>query len=264
MISGAHGSAGSRSSPAQLVWSEDFEGRSGASPDPSRWVHDVGGHGWGNQELQYYTASRRNVALDGAGHLVITARADSSGQQCWYGPCRYTSARLTTAGRFSMLYGRVEARMKLPNGRGIWPAFWMLGNNCPEVGWPACGEIDIMEHLGHETGTVHGALHAPGLDKVVTYDLPAGSSLTSDFHTFAVEWRTDEVRWLVDDRVYAVEHIGRAGRPGNVFGREFHLLLNVAVGGTWPGSPDSTTVLPQRLVVDWVRAYRFSGSDVDG
>jgi beta-glucanase (GH16 family) len=215
-------------------------------------VPEVGGDGWGNEELEYYTDSPRNAALDGNGNLVITAREDSSGGDCWYGPCRYTSARLITKGRFDQAYGRFEARIKLPRGQGIWPAFWMLGNDIGTVGWPASGEIDIMEYLGHEETVVHGSLHGPGLD--TTDDYTAPHSFADDFHVFAVDWSPTAVTFLVDGHRYA-RQTRPPGHAGWKFDHPFFLLLNVAVGGRWPGSPDETTAFPQRMVVDYVRVY---------
>jgi len=246
----------------QLTWADEFDGAAGSPPDPGKWGHDVGGGGWGNQELEYYTSSTRNAALDGQGHLVITARRENpSGSSCWYGTCQYSSARLNTAGRFTQAYGRFEARIKLPRGQGIWPAFWMLGNNIGSVGWPASGEIDVMENIGREPATNHGSAHGPGYSGggslTGTYTLPSGA-FADDFHTFTVDWAPNSLTWYVDGQPY--ETRTPADTHGNpwVFDHPFFLLLNVAVGGSWPGSPDAGTQFPQQMVVDYVR---ISGQD---
>lgn len=245
-----------------LAWSDEFDGPAGAPVNAAYWVAETGGEGWGNQERQYYTARAENVSLDGGGRLVITARAEPSDSpyQCWYGTCRYTSARLITKGRFEPLYGRIEARIRIPRGQGIWPAFWMLGNDIDRVGWPRCGEIDVMENIGREPNTVHGTMHGPGYSGGSgiggSYTLGA-SAFADDYHVFAVEWTSGEIRWLVDDREY--RRSTPASLPSGttwVFEHPFFLLLNVAVGGAWPGDPDASTVFPQQMLVDYVRVYR--------
>ncbi|MDP9204614.1 MAG: glycoside hydrolase family 16 protein [Gemmatimonadota bacterium] len=246
----------------KLAWSDEFDGLAGAPVDGTRWVAETGGGGWGNQEREYYTTRPENVSLDGAGHLVITARAEpaNSPYSCWYGVCRYTSARLKTKDRFEQTYGRFEARIRIPRGQGLWPAFWMLGNNIDPVGWPQCGEIDVMENIGREPAVVHGTMHGPGYSGANgiggDYTLASGA-FADDYHVFSVEWNTIEVRWLVDEREY------RRTTPTNlpngttwVFDHPFFLLLNVAVGGAWPGDPDASTVFPQQMLVDYVHVYR--------
>jgi beta-glucanase (GH16 family) len=241
----------------RLVWSDEFGGSAGAPPSASAWVHDVGAYGWTNHELQTYTAATANSARDGRGHLAIVARREiATGPD---GRTRsYTSARLTTRGRFSTTHGRFEARMKIPAGRGLWPAFWMLGDDIDGVGWPGSGEIDVMEALGHDPKTVHGTLHGPGSGAAgeLGSSFVAPRSLATDFHTYAVSWSPDAVTWLLDGKAYAT--VGPAIRQrgwSSIFNRPFHLLLNLAVGGTWPGSPDASTPLPATLLVDWVRVY---------
>jgi beta-glucanase (GH16 family) len=244
-----------------LTWADEFDGPAGAAPDPGRWGRDIGGGGWGNNELQYYTNSTSNAALDGQGHLVLTARRENPANYgCWYGTCQYTSARLLTAGRFTQAYGRFEARLKVPRGQGIWPAFWMLGDNLGSVGWPSSGEIDIMENVGFEPNTVHGSLHGPGYSGgsplTGTYSLPV--PFADDFHTFTVDWAPDSVTFYVDGHQYA-RHTP-ADTRGNrwVFDHPFFMILNVAVGGNWPGSPDGSTVFPQQMVVDYVRVFAYT------
>ena len=229
----------------------------------------MGGGGFGNAEHQFYTDRPENVAHDGEGHLVITARQETvSGSTCWYGTCQYSSARLLTAGRFSQQYGRIEARMKIPTGQGLWPAFWMLGDDLFDVGWPDSGEIDIMENVGDAPGRVHGTLHGPGYSGGGGvgghFDLPSGERFTDQFHVFAIEWSPEVIRWLVDDRVYQTKTPADLP-PGTtwVFDHPFFLLMNVAVGGYWPGYPDETTLFPQELLVDYVRVYEAEVLDPD-
>jgi len=242
-------------------WSDEFEGPAGTSFDRSKWTADTGGNGFGNQERQFYTTLAENVALDGNGNLVITARAEPqpSAYACWYGSCRYTSARLKTKGLFARTYGRFEARIRVPRGQGIWPAFWMLGTDIDAVGWPACGEIDIMEHIGREPAIAYGTLHGPGYSGaqgISRGERLAGGNYADDFHIFAVSWRPNEIRWFIDGRQY--HGLTPADLPAGakwVFDHPFFLLLNLAVGGAWPGDPDASTTFPQQLVVDYVRAY---------
>jgi beta-glucanase (GH16 family) len=245
-----------------LAWSDEFDGPAGAGIDASKWVAEIGGHGWGNEERQYYTARPENVSLDGNGHLVITARAEpqDSPYQCWYGTCRYTSARLKTKGLYEPMYGRIEARIRIPRTQGIWPAFWMLGNNIDQVGWPQSGEIDVMENIGREPSTVHGTIHGPGYSGgkgIGSAHSLATGSYADDYHVFALEWSPNDIRWFVDDTQY--HRTTPADLPSGatwVFDHPFFILLNVAVGGTWPGDPDASTVLPQPMRIDYVRVYR--------
>jgi beta-glucanase (GH16 family) len=171
-----------------LTWSDEFNAAAGTPPDPARWKHDIGGGGWGNDELEYYTNSTSNAAQDGNGNLVITARRENpANYQCHYGTCQYMSARLLTADRFTQAYGRFEARIKIPRGQGLWPAFWMLGNDIGTVGWPNSGELDVMENIGREPGTVYGTLHGPGYSGGAglssRYTLPGGQAFADAFHT---------------------------------------------------------------------------------
>ena len=245
-----------------LAWEDNFDGQAGALPNPANWRFHQGTD-WGNQELQCYTDRPSNAALDGAGNLVITARAESfSGPASGIGgvPCTatgYTSARLTTEGIHEQRYGRFEARIKIPTSTGLWPAFWMLGANLPTVGWPKAGEIDIMENLGRTPSSVVGSLHGPGYSGgnplTRRYDL-VGGRFDADFHIFAVEWSTDRINWFVDSTLY--QSIKPTYPPGDwVFDHPFYLVLNLAVGGGPPGPPNGT-VFPQQMVVDWVRVYK--------
>ncbi|MGA7907094.1 MAG: glycoside hydrolase family 16 protein [Candidatus Sulfotelmatobacter sp.] len=261
----AHQAAGQNASPAGakkgwiLTWSDEFNGPNNSAVDPTKWVLESGGWGWGNQELEYYTARRENAYV-AHGKLVIKAvREKYTGPD---GVSRdYTSARLKTLGKFSQTYGRFEARIKIPRGQGMWPAFWMLGEDIGTIGWPACGEIDIMENIGKEPGIVHGSIHGPGYTGSVgleaPYRLPGRRKFADHFHLYAVEWEPDAIRLYVDKHLYVTRT--RADlRPGWkwVFDHPFFLLLNLAVGGDWPGSPDATTVSPQVMLVDYVRVYR--------
>jgi beta-glucanase (GH16 family) len=243
-----------------LTWSDEFDGPSGTTVDRTKWTFDLGGGGWGNQELETYTDRSSNASLDGAGNLAIVAsRERFTGAD---GVARdYTSARLKTQGLFAQAYGRFEARLKVPHGQGIWPAFWMLGSDIDGVGWPVCGEIDVMENIGREPLAVHGTLHGPGYSGGsgigATYTLPSGQRFADDFHVVAVEWEANAIRWYVDGALYQTRT--PADLPGSarwVFDHPFFIILNVAVGGSWPGSPDASTVFPQRMLVDYVRVYR--------
>uniref|UniRef100_Q023N8 Beta-xylanase n=1 Tax=Solibacter usitatus (strain Ellin6076) TaxID=234267 RepID=Q023N8_SOLUE len=231
-----------------LLWSDDFNGAAGTSPDPARWTYDLGGGGWGNAELETYTNTTDNVYHDGAGNLVIRAVKTGSG---------YTSARIKTQGKFSVTYGKVEARIKIPYGQGIWPAFWMLGADIDQVGWPACGEIDIMENIGKEPATIHGTVHGPGYSGNsgigAPFSLAAGGRFADDFHVYGIEWSPQSVAFFLDGTQYFEVTPARLPAGKNwVYQHPFFLILNVATGGTWPGNPDATTTFPQQMLVDWV------------
>jgi beta-glucanase (GH16 family) len=240
----------------RLTWSDEFSGAAGARPDARKWSAEIGGMGWGNKELEYYSDSTKNAYLDGHGSLVIKAIEETLGQEfkCWYGPCRYTSARLITKNKFVQAYGRFEARIKLPFGQGIWPAFWLLGEDIETVGWPACGEIDIMENIGREPAIVHGTIHGPGYSGGKGIGSPY--SLADDYHVFAIEWEPQAIRFYVDRKLYATRT--PADLPAGakwVYDHPFFILLNLAVGGAWPGDPDQATTFPQTMLVDYVRVY---------
>lgn len=234
------------------------------APDPSKWNYDLGGAGWGNQELECYTNSPQNVFIQG-GNLVIqalnapnTVCKDSNNNTTVN---NYTSARLKTAGKFQQAYGRFEARIKIPYGQGMWPAFWLLGDNIGSVGWPTCGEIDIMENVGNEPSSIHGTMHGPGTSggrnsQSAVLALPNGQRFSDDFHVFAIEWGASQVRFYVDDTPYETVNKSDVTAGGRwVFDHPFFIILNVAVGGGWPGSPDASTVFPQQMLVDYVRVY---------
>ncbi|TWE22072.1 glycoside hydrolase family 16 protein [Prauserella muralis] len=241
---------------AVTTFADEFDKPAGTPPDPAKWVLETGNNNGNNRERQYYTTSTSNAAHDGQGHLVITARKENPGDyQCWYGRCEYTSARLNTSGRFAQAYGHVEARIKVPRGQGMWPAFWMLGDNFGEVGWPDSGEIDIMENVGYEPSTVHGTIHGPGYSGAggigAAYSI--GGAFADDFHTFAIDWSPGRISWSVDGNVYQTRTPADLGGRQWVFDHPFFLILNLAVGGEWPGDPDAGTPFPNQLVVDYVR-----------
>ncbi|MET7337066.1 family 16 glycosylhydrolase [Nonomuraea sp. NPDC005650] len=261
------GTANAAPAPGPLVWSDEFNGAAGSAVDQSKWRFDLGGSGWGNNEQQYYTNSTRNAAMDGAGNLVITARRENpANYQCHYGTCQYTSARLLTAATFTRAYGRFEARMKLPRGQGIWPAFWMLGNDIGSVGWPNSGEIDIMENIGREPSTVHGTIHGPGYSGSggIGAGYSIGGAFADAFHTFAVDWSPNLIIWYVDGVEYQRRTPADLGGNRWVFDHPFFMIMNVAVGGYWPGYPDGTTTFPQTMSVDYVRVYASPTSGSGG
>ena len=240
----------------QLVWHDEFD-----NPvlDAGKWVRETGGGGWGNGELEFYTQRAENARIEG-GNLIIEARREKFSNR------DYTSARLKTQGLGAWRYGRMEARIQIPRGQGLWPAFWMLGDNCDKVGWPACGEIDIMENIGREPRRVHGTVHGPGYSGAQgvtsTFELSVGAFADS-FHIFAIEWDADAIRWYVDDTLYKT--ISPKDLPGRwVYDHPFFIILNVAVGGYWPGGPDTTTVFPQTMRVDYVRVYEKTSAGEGG
>jgi beta-glucanase (GH16 family) len=261
-------SATNSANAATTIWADDFDGASGTAPSSSKWSLETGGGGNGNHELQYYTNSTSNAALDGNGNLVITARKNSdSGLQCWYGTCQYTSARLNTAKTFTQKYGHFESRIKVPKGQGVWPAFWMLGDDLGSAGWPNSGEIDIMENVGKEPNSVHGTIHGPGYSGGggigAAYTLPNGKAFADDFHVFAVDWSPSKITWSVDGQTYQTRTPSDVNGNKWVYDHPFFLILNFAVGGDWPGSPDSGTAFPQTMTVDYVHVTT-SDSDSGG
>jgi beta-glucanase (GH16 family) len=240
------------------TWSDEFDGPDGSAPDAAKWIVESGGSGWGNNELQYYTARRANVRQEG-GKLVIDAvREDFAGPEGVQH--QYTSGRVKTEGRFSQQYGRFEARIQVPGSAGLWPAFWLLGSDFSTAGWPDCGEIDIMENVGMNPANIHGSLHGPGYSG--KHSITAAYTISKErfsrtFHTFAVEWEPEVVRFFVDDGLFATRTPADlpAGRRW-VFDHPFFILLNLAVGGEMPGRPPESTVFPQRLLVEYVRVYK--------
>jgi beta-glucanase (GH16 family) len=259
-VSGAAVSASARTDVTytKLIWSAEFNGPAGTPPSSFKWIHDVGDYGAGAGEQETYVDSAATAALNGRGDLAIVAR-----RQTPAGPPgqirSYSSARLETQGLFSVKYGLIEARMKIPPGAGLWPAFWMLGNDITTVGWPACGEIDVMETNGSKPYTVYGTLHGPS--GATAYEIPhtvrSATALASGFHTYGVSWSPKAVTWLLDGKPYATVTSADLS-PGQswVFNQPFHLVLDLAVGGGWAGPPDASTRFPATLLVDWVRVYQ--------
>jgi beta-glucanase (GH16 family) len=257
----------------KLSWQDEFDQPDGTRPDPTKWTYSLGGGGWGNHELESYTNRVENARVE-KGNLVITARRETfTGKD---GIAReYTSARMKTQGLFAQKYGRFEARIRIPQGQGIWPAFWMMGDDLFTAGWPKCGEIDVMENIGKEPGVVHGSLHGPlagpapsaalangeedrvkrATDLTAAFRLPEELRFADGFHVYAVDWQPEAVRYYVDDSQFAAFSPQSPGGGPWVFDHPFFILLNVAVGGKWPGDPDETTKFPQSMLVDYVRVY---------
>lgn len=241
----------------ELIWSDEFnEQTQDGLPDPDKWAYDIGtgDNGWGNNELQYYTNNAENVCIDNNGCLKITAIKNEDGS--------FTSARIKTKGKFEQQYGRFEARIKLPYGKGYWPAFWMLGADIDTNPWPACGEIDIMENKGYQPNIVSGALHFPGHsggNPILGYYGYENQRFDTDFHVFAVEWDEDKIDFFVDDILYQrvkSDDITDGDWVYNKPDRPFFILLNLAVGGNFGGNPNDDTVFPQSMYVDYVRVYK--------
>jgi beta-glucanase (GH16 family) len=233
----------------QLVWSDEFNG---SSLNRGVWTPEIGTgyNGWGNNELQYYTDRPQNVQVTG-GNLVITAQREN------YEGRNYTSARIKTQGLKSFKYGKIEARIKIPTGQGIWPAFWMLGESFRDVGWPYCGEIDIMEHVNNES-VVHGTVHWDA-NGYASYGRASGNLDFSQFHTYSIEWDPSYIRWFVDGVQYNEIYIANGTGNTEEFQKPFFILLNLAVGGNWPGSPNGSTPFPAQMLVDYVRVYQDQG-----
>lgn len=234
-----------------LVWADEFDQADGSLPDSSKWSYDIGGWGWGNGESQYYTSRSKNARIEN-GQLLIEMHKEN------YAGSGYTSARLLTQGKFDFQYGRIEARLKMPEGgNGLWPAFWSLGNNFNSVGWPRCGEIDFMEYISREPYQIFGTIHGPGYEggasfgKVYTFNEP----VANQYHVFTVEWEENRIKWYVDGEHY------HTATPADVSGREwvfdhpFFLLLNLAIGGSFGGAIDANIPFPQQYWIDYVRVY---------
>lgn len=236
---------------ARLVWSDEFSNE--GLPDPEKWTYDVGDHGWGNEELEYYSQSDLKNARIVNGELIIEAHADPSR------PKGYTSARLLTKGKAAWQYGYIEVKAKLPEGRGTWPAIWMLPEENPYGGWPKNGEIDIMEHVGYDPGKVHGTVHTEafnhkiGTQKGGFQQVP---DFNNEFHTYAIDWTADKIDFLIDGELYfTFENTGKDYKEWP-FDQPFHLILNIAVGGGWGGKQGvDPEIWPQRMTVDYVRIY---------
>lgn len=235
----------------KLVWSDEFNYT--GHPDSSKWGYDVGGNGWGNNELQFYTRARNENARVENGHLIIEARKEKTGNR------EYSSARLVTKGKGEWQYGKIEVKARIPDGRGTWPAIWMLGTNAP-LKWPDDGEIDIMEHVGYDQGTIHGSVHCKkyyhniGTQKTGKIAVPDAST---SFHVYEVEWDKDSVKVGMDGSYYFRFANERSGYEAWPFDNKMYLLLNLAVGGNWGGAKGvDETIWPKRMEVDYVRVYQ--------
>ncbi|MFK8102588.1 MAG: family 16 glycosylhydrolase [Saprospiraceae bacterium] len=230
----------------QLIWQDEFN----SSQDLSEfWTFETGNNGWGNNELQFYL--KENTYLQ-ENHLVIEARKEN------HGGSLYTSSRMISKDKFDFQYGRVDIRAVLPYGQGIWPALWMLGDNIFTAGWPQCGEIDIMEVVGHQPNTLHGTAHWSNQGGSHSYvggsTTLATGSFSDQFHVFSIIWREDKIEWLLDDQPYY--ELAITANEFSEFHNNFFLIFNVAIGGNWPGNPDASTVFPQYLLVDYIRVFQ--------
>jgi beta-glucanase (GH16 family) len=246
-----------------LAWSDEFNGPAGSPIDTASWRYDIGDGcpgvcGWGNSERESYRSDTSNIQQNGLGQLQIVARvSQDTSLHCYYGTCAYTSAKITTQGKILPNYGRIEARIKLAAGQGLWPAFWMLGNNIGTVGWPTCGELDIMENKGSQTNFTSSAVHGPGYSGNTPLVNVYGPVTTTDFHVYRVEWDAQSIRFSVDGNEHYVVTRAHVAQYGNwVFDQPFFLILNLAVGGHFDGNPQSDTIFPATMLVDYVRVYR--------
>jgi len=232
---------GTDTSGYQLIWSDEFNG---SSVDTANWNFEIGGHGWGNHEQEYYQAANATVSDD---NLVITGKKEDVSSS------HYTSSRMTTKGKHEFLYGKIEARIKIPVGQGLWPAFWMLGANIDQVDWPACGEIDIMEHINTDS-LLYGTLHWDNNGHVQKGDTLAFTP--SDYHVYAVEWDSASIRWYLDGKKYNEVEISNNVNSTDEFHKPFYILLNLAIGGDWPGQTLDNSKIPAKMYIDYVRVYK--------
>jgi beta-glucanase (GH16 family) len=239
------------------VWSDEFDGPAG-TPVDTFWNHETGGGGWGNNEKEYYTTDTANSRLNGQGQLEIVARVAPAGLTCWYGACRYTSARITTQGKVLPYHGRVEARIKLAAGQGLWPAFWLLGQDIGTVGWPTCGEMDIIEQRGSKPDSMSSAVHGPGYSGNTPFQHIDAPITTTDYHLYTVEWDGNFIRYFVDSTQHYIVARTSVNQYGSwVFDQGFFIILNLAVGGNFDGDPASDAIFPATMLVDYVRVYQL-------
>jgi beta-glucanase (GH16 family) len=242
----------------KLFWSDEFNGSKGSSVDTKIWKQDIGGGGWGNNELQFYTGKTKNIYQDGTGNLVIKAIKETIKDACWYVDCDYTSGRILTKGTLERKYGRFEARIRIPTDRGMWPAFWLLGANIATTNWPTCGEIDVMENNGREPKIVRGTMHGPGYSggKGISAPYSSDKAFSEGFHVYAIEWEPEVIRWYVDGNLYQTRTPKDLPEGAKwVYDHNFFIILNLSVGGNYPGDPDAKTKFPQTMKVDYVRVY---------
>ncbi|WP_238860214.1 family 16 glycosylhydrolase [Clostridium sp. YIM B02569] len=235
-----------------LAWSDEFNG---TNINTSNWKYETGGDGWGNNELECYTNRSENARIEN-GNLVIEARKEN------YNGMNYTSARLKSQGLKNWTYGKVEARMKLPAGQGVWPAFWMLGENISQVSWPKCGEIDIMEHINNESA-IHGTIHwdSTGNNTHAQYGAASPNIDVTQYHVYSIEWDVSSIKWFVDGTQYLEANIANNINGTEEFHKPFFILFNLAVGGNWPGNPDGSTPFPAKMYVDYVRVYQHGDNN---
>ena len=234
----------------EMIWNDEFNN---SILDNSKWINDVGGNGWGNNEAQFYTAGSANLTMNN-GFATITAKAQQLGSN------QYTSAKIISKNLFDVKYGKIEGRMKCPMGKGLWPAFWMLGSNIDTVSWPQCGEIDIMEHINNEP-KIHGTAHWNNVGHQYL-----GGTINTDpavFHTYSIVWDANSIKWYMDDQLYYILNISNNTNGTEEFHKKFYLILNLAVGGNWPGYPDASTVFPAEFVIDYIRVYKPSLATAD-
>jgi beta-glucanase (GH16 family) len=235
----------------KLVWSDEFD--YAGLPDSSKWTAQIGGHGWGNNELQFYTSGRAENARVGNGMLTIEAHKEN------WDSMQYTSARLVSKNKGDWQYGKIDVKAKLPKGRGTWPAIWMLASTSP-FNWPDDGEIDIMEHVGFDQGTVHASVHTKKFNHVIgtqkTNKIKV-DDCSENFHVYTVEWNKDSVKVAVDGNFYFSFGNDKTGYEAWPFDNKMHLLLNIAVGGNWGGQKGvDETIWPQKMEIDYVRVYQ--------
>jgi beta-glucanase (GH16 family) len=234
----------------ELVWHDEFDGD---EINEENWTYDIGAGGWGNGESQYYTDRPENARIED-GFLVIEARQER------FMESYYTSARLKSQGLQEFQYGRIEARLRVPVGRGLWPAFWMLGSNFSEVGWPNSGEIDIMEYIGREPDLIFGTIHGPGYSGALglSHWNRQDYDIADEFHTYGIEWDEDQITWFYDGEEYGSYSRSDVGERDWPFDQPFFFILNLALGGTLPGPIGLDTVFPTQYLVDYVRVFQRS------
>jgi len=226
-----------------LIWSDEFNDN---KLDETKWTQETGGNGWGNNESQFYTAGSNNLNIS-QGQLTITAKKEP------YGSNAYTSAKISTKGKFTTKYGKIESRIQCPQGKGLWPAFWMLGASIDQVSWPKCGEIDIMEHINSEM-KIHGTAHWDNMGHQYWGGIIANDP--ASFHDYSILWDSTKIQWFMDGNIYYQLNIANNVNGTEEFQLPFYLILNLAVGGSWPGYPDQSTVFPAEMKIDYVRAYQ--------
>ena len=241
-----------------IVWQDEFDKD---SLDLTKWSRETGGHGWGNNELQYYTDSDSNSYVEN-GNLVVKAEVVPQGIGSSKGLRYYSSARLRTYGKGDWKYGRIEVKAKVASGQGIWPAIWMLPTDWLFGGWPSSGEIDIMEHVGYDLGVVHGSVHTEAYNHKINTQRSSArkiANVDTEFHVYSIIWNKDKISFFIDDVQYFLFENDQQGNYKTwPFDQRFHLLINIAVGGDWPGNPDNSTNFPRKMLVDYVRVYEKS------